>query len=205
MSSRPGIEPTTENSKDDPTTKNKGKQPKHTETHSERLKARIEKNKTKDTTHRRVTKTRDLSVHEEPVSLGIISHPFSFVILTSLGPQALFFWKSPFPHFFSQRISLYSSISHFSIPPLGGWWINSKLKALASSTQLDSSFFRSQLVNSSHRGVALQLGVRQIYNWHRLTMLCWGVWMWSDLSRWGSGISWSIPVRASHLAWYLVA
>ena len=36
-------------------------------------------------------------------------------------------------------------------------------------------------------------------------MLCRGAWTWSDLSRWGSGISWSIPVRASHLAWYLAA
>ena len=64
--------------------KRKGKQPKRIETHSERLKARIETNKIKDMTHRRVTKTKDLSVREEPVSPGIVSHPFSFVILASL-------------------------------------------------------------------------------------------------------------------------
>ena len=61
-----------------------------------RLKTKVEVNKTKDTTHRRVTKTRDLSVHEEPVSPGIVSHPFSFVILTSLDPHARLFSQNPF-------------------------------------------------------------------------------------------------------------
>ena len=67
--------------------KTKGKQPKHVETRSERLKARIETNKTKDTTHRRA---------QGACFTGYYSHPFLFVILTSLGSQARFFSQNPF-------------------------------------------------------------------------------------------------------------
>ena len=82
-----------------------------------RLKTKVEVNKTKDTTHRRVTKTRDLSVREEPVSPGIISHHFLICDSHITRPSGSVFLKKPFSHFFSQRTPLYSSISHFKSLP----------------------------------------------------------------------------------------
>ena len=98
ISSQLGIEPTTEHSTPRLNNKEKDKvrQTKHNYRNPKRLKTRIETNKTTDTTQRRVQMARDLSVHEEPVSSGIIPHPFLFVILSSLGSQARFFSQNPF-------------------------------------------------------------------------------------------------------------
>ena len=96
-----------------------GKQPKHIYRHLKRLKTRIETNKTTDATHRRVAKTRDFLVYKEPVFLGIISHPFLFVTLTSLGPQARFFSQNPFLAFsLNAHLSILQSLIFHPSP---GW------------------------------------------------------------------------------------
>ena len=132
----------------DSTKENKSKHPKHIETRSERLKVRIETTK---------QKTRHTDVHREPVSPGIVSHPFSYMILTSLGPQALIFWKSP--------ILTFSLVAHLSIlqslifHPSPGWLMD-KLEIVGSCPWYSTRFLiLFTTVSSSHRGAALQLGV----------------------------------------------
>ena len=93
--------------------------------------SRHARNDSKQESRQTKQKTRHTDVHREPVSPGSVSHPFSFVILTSLGPQARFFSQNPLAHFFSQLTPLYSSISHFSSLPGVIWWINGKVRVHA--------------------------------------------------------------------------
>ena len=68
------IEPTTEHSGED---SNKEVHDLNTTRHArKRPKTKVEVNKIKDPTHRRVERKRGTSDHEEPVSLGTVSHPF---------------------------------------------------------------------------------------------------------------------------------